>query len=259
MLPGRRVGALRNAGAGCATADLLAFVDADHELDPNWMAAAIAGMKNDRVAAVGADCLPPPRPTWVQSTYDGFRRHDAGRREVEWLGSGNMVVRRDPFLQIGGFDERLETCEDVDLCRRLRALGYLLLADEALRNIHYGDPGTLKQVFAGERWRGRDNVRVSLRPPFEWRTVASALIPLVTLGGLGAVAIGLAVADSPVIVSMGTIAMLGPVGLRTARTRGAFGSLRQFLQAGAVAAAYEGGRALALASRAGHATRRSAS
>jgi GT2 family glycosyltransferase len=45
--------------------------------------------------------------------------------QVDWVSGACMLVRRDPFEQAHGFDERYFLYwEDADLCRRLRALGY---------------------------------------------------------------------------------------------------------------------------------------
>ena len=59
-------------------------------------------------------------------------------------GAGNMVVRRSAFLKVGGFDESLTACGDVDLSNRLRRLGWTILNDSRLFNVHPGDPETLR-------------------------------------------------------------------------------------------------------------------
>jgi hypothetical protein len=256
-LPGPRVGELRNRAAAMARGDVLAFVDADHEIGPAWIGSAVAALGDGRTAAAGAPCHPPTPATWVQRFYDRLRRHPVAREPVDWLGSGNMAVRRSAFEEVGGFDTTLETCEDVDLCRKLRARGYAILADHRLRNVHYGDPATLRQVFLGELWRGRDNLRVSLRPPWSPRIVASAALSLANLAMATASLAGLLTwSRSGFAVAGVALAMLAVVvGLRAVlMTRRAV----EWPRALAVAAAYEAGRALALVGRFGHRRQRAA-
>ena len=257
-LPGGRLGALRNQGAETAQSSRLAFVDADHEIGPGWVTAAIDAMAPPDVAAVGAPCHSPKGGTWVQNTYNTLRRHSPGQQQVDWLGSGNLVVRRSAFQLVGGFDPALETCEDVDLCRKLRAAGHLLLSDDRLVNIHYGDPATLRHVFAGELWRGRDNLRVSFRHPRTWRIVTSAIIPALMLLALVVGLTGFAWGSTRSL-QMSVAALVLLLALPAAR---ALSMVRQPRRIGAlpsafvVACAYELGRALALATRAGYSLRR---
>ena len=118
--PGIRVSEVRNRAAGVARGEVLVFVDADHELDPNWIPHAIETLLASKAAAVGAGYYAPDDGTWVQKMYDSFRLRTPGLRRVDWLGSGSLAVWRRTFQEVGGFDNRLETCEDVDFCQRLR-------------------------------------------------------------------------------------------------------------------------------------------
>jgi glycosyltransferase involved in cell wall biosynthesis len=256
-----RVSELRNRGARQAAADVLAFVDADHEIAAGWVYAALDCLKTPGIGAVGALCHAPTDGTWVQRVYSHLRGALGGQQEVDWLGSGNMAVHRQAFDALGGFDTSLDTCEDVDLCHRLRASGHRVLSDSRLKNIHYGDPRTLREVFSSERWRGRDNLRVSFRRPIEWASVPSALIPIAHVV-LSAIALAGLLA-SPIVGRAGVVAagvcaalFFAPTGLRVARAAARNRRVRPttILQSFAVACAYDVGRALAVVSRAPHRT-----
>jgi GT2 family glycosyltransferase len=254
------VAALRNAGAAAARGEILAFVDADHQLDAGWLATLARCMRQESVAAAGAPYTAPPQGTWVQRRYDGLRERLAGRHEVDWLASGNMAVRRQVFESLGGFDEGLETCEDVDLCQRIRDSGGLIVGDEGLKSIHLGDPATLRGLFLGELWRGRDNLRASLRGPRDIRHLRSVLVPILYLIALLATAIGAASFRSTgVVVALSSLAVSGV--LSAVRTRHMVrrvqvGTFIDLLQAFAVAVVYDIARALALVVRVNHRTRR---
>jgi hypothetical protein len=260
-LPGLPVSELRNQGARAASGRVLAFVDADHEIAPDWVAAALDVFAADEaVAAVGAMCDPPAGGTWVQRTYGLLRRRPAGARDVEWLGSGNLAMRRDAFDRAGGFDTSLETCEDVDLCHRVRREGYRIREDSRLRNVHLGDPSTLGELFRGELWRGRDNLRVSLRAPFAIRELPSVLIPVADLVFLAAGVVGIALGSRPGLLTAG-LAAGGIMSAAAARaTRIVSQDSRTTLlgcgQALAVALVYDCARAFALVGRVGHDARK---
>jgi TRAP-type mannitol/chloroaromatic compound transport system permease large subunit len=260
-LPRLRVSAVRNKAASQAHADLLAFIDADHVIAPEWLSAACAILRGDaRVAGAGAEYHAPKEGTWVQRAYDCLRRHDVAARQTDWLPSGNLVVRSEVFRDLGGFDERLETCEDVDFCARLLRSGRMLVSDPRLHSIHLGDPRRLADVFLGELWRGRDNLKVTFRTARTWRSVASAMQPLVTvvvvIGGLvaaaafperSATALGAALTFVIAASLPRTLQML---------VRSPARSLRTLLHCSAVALVFDLGRAAALVARAGHSARR---
>jgi glycosyltransferase involved in cell wall biosynthesis len=258
-LPGLTVPALRNAAASEASGDLLAFVDADHELAPGWVAGALETMQDDTVGAAGAKYTAPPGGTWVQNMYGLLRGRTTGRGETDWLGSGNMVVSREAFEKIGGFDASLEACEDVDLCRRLRQAGYTIIGDERLRSIHHGDPGTLRALFRAERWRGRDNLRVSLRGSVNWRDLPSIVIPVLTLAAILTLGVSLAVkvaTGRPVggFALAAAALILAIAAMRSVRMTAGLDRPSPLTVAKALVAAlvYDAARAMALVGRAHH-------
>lgn len=258
-LPGLSVAALRNTASSEAKGEVLAFVDADHEIDPAWIASAVEDLDQPGVAMAGALCLPPRGGTWVQRMYDGLRGRTVGRHDVEWLGSGNMAVRRREFEKVSGFDESLETCEDVDLCQRLRATGARLIGDERLKNVHLGDPATLGALFRGELWRGRDNFLVSMRAKQTLRGLPSILFPMFSL-----VCLMMAVLNVLAVPFVGRIALFGAVGmllfplaLAGLRALRIIANARlvnpiDWVRAYVVALTYDTARTLALLMRAGH-------
>jgi Glycosyl transferase family 2 len=258
-LPGLRVSAVRNQAARLAQAPLLAFIDADHVLGRDWFTVARRLLAEPRIAAIGAEYEAPRDGTWVQRAYDRLRQRRSGTADVTWLPSGNLAIRADVFKEIGGFDETLETCEDVDLCRRLTVAAGRLVADEALASVHYGDPRTLGAVFTGEMWRGRDNLRVTFRPPMNLRSTLSALQPLVTVALL-VVAMLLMLVDwrhaPQFALAAGAFLLLASLP-RTAQmaARGPDRSLPVLAQCLVVAIAFDLGRAAAIVLRATHATR----
>jgi hypothetical protein len=264
-VPEGSVGQLRNRGAAIARGPALAFVDADNEIAPGWVSAALENLGRDpSIVAAGAPYSAPLGGNWVQRAYDSLRSHQRGVVDTEWLGSGNLVIRRQTFERIGGFDGTLQTCEDVDLCRRVRALGLRLVADSRMRSIHHGDPQTLRAVFFGELWRGRDNLRVSVRPPVTLRVLASLAVSALQLVSLIAIlGGGIAVFVAPLsqgvaFAAAGAAVFATIVVLRAARmiAKRDGGGLMSGPGTVLVAGTYELARALALAVGASHGRRR---
>jgi GT2 family glycosyltransferase len=242
---------------------LLAFVDADQELAPGWLTAAADLLDPPSVWAAGADYHAPADGTWVQRVYDRFRNHTVGPVPVDWLPSGNLVVRRTAFDRIGGFDTSLESCEDVDFCRRIREAGGTLVESAALKSIHHGDPRTLRALFLSELWRGRDNLRVSLRERLTLRSAPSVLIPVAYLMGLAVFIAGLVLSLAGggfTLAASGAVIALGLTTLRALRLSWRAvpgeGRLTVLSRAWLVAATYDAARALALVTRASHDMRR---
>ncbi|WP_169457998.1 glycosyltransferase [Ottowia thiooxydans] len=67
-----------------------------------------------------------PTPARLLARYLGARKHEVpAGGEPDWVNAACLLVRREAYEQISGFDERYHMyCEDVDFCIRLRLAGW---------------------------------------------------------------------------------------------------------------------------------------
>jgi GT2 family glycosyltransferase len=70
---------------------------------------------------------------------------------------------REDFLQIGGFDETIQTNEDYELCERARAAGMQVRAFPQIGVIHLGTAQSLRVFFHKQAWHGTHVIKVFLR------------------------------------------------------------------------------------------------
>jgi GT2 family glycosyltransferase len=151
-----------NRGIEAAGGELVALVNTDVELAPDWLART-AGAVEDGVAAVACKMLDLADPSRVYDAGDVLRRDgaceqrgrflpDDGRwdapGEVFGACAGAALYRRDAVLAVGGFDERyFAYLEDVDLALRLRLAGWRCRYEPAVA-LHAGE-GSSGQLPGG--------------------------------------------------------------------------------------------------------------
>jgi len=84
----------------------------------------------------------------------GFNPVPGGPTPIEWLGSGNSLVRRSAFVSAGGFsDFFLHRCtinEDVDLGLKLRKVGRIMFCPAARMAHHHAPVGRVSNFVAAE-------------------------------------------------------------------------------------------------------------
>jgi len=175
--PGLSISALRNFGASVAKGRILAFMDADCTVAEDWLSAASRHAGVEKISCYGSPPEIPESPTWVQSTWYNVRRKNTGVSKVPWLESMNMFVPKEVFGSVGGFNESLLTCEDVDLSYRLSKHG-AILSDTTIRAVHHGEAKTLSEFFRKERWRGQSNMAGIKGHGFRFDELPSALLPV---------------------------------------------------------------------------------
>lgn len=175
--PGVSISALRNYGAKMAKGAILAFVDVDCIVDESWMKAASRYFGDEKVVCFGSTPEIPVNSTWVQKAWYINKHGRKEVQEVDWLESMNLFVKKTVFNEIGGFNERLETCEDVDLCYRL-GQKHTIVSDKRIKSIHLGEAKTLKEFFEKEVWRGQSNLKGIREHGITLKEAPSIILPL---------------------------------------------------------------------------------
>jgi GT2 family glycosyltransferase len=79
-----------------------------------------------------------PRAAWTDELIRDPRAYRQAATP-DWLSGACLLVRRDAFEAVGGFDESFFLyCEDTDLCRRLRSAGHTILFEPGATVRHAG-------------------------------------------------------------------------------------------------------------------------
>ena len=82
--------------------------------------------------------LPPARPILGRFSHQHWVGYDRPHR-VNWVTGAYLWIRREVFSKAGGFDEALFMyCEDVDLCYRVRKLGFDVWFFPDVPIVHFG-------------------------------------------------------------------------------------------------------------------------
>ena len=110
--PSGFVSHVRNEGAREARAALVAFVDADCTVLPGWYDAVVTLLSETTVGVAGCRHEIPVSATWCQQVWhDAQLRREQTTSGVPYVPAGNFAMRRELFLSVGGFDEKLESAK----------------------------------------------------------------------------------------------------------------------------------------------------
>ncbi|MEW6386273.1 MAG: glycosyltransferase [Thermodesulfobacteriota bacterium] len=132
-----------NQGARAARGRNLVFLNNDTVVTPGWLAELLAGGRQaEDIGIVGAKLLYPDDTVQhagvvftqlknVAHIYKNFDKdHPAVNkvREYQAVTAACLLIKKDLFFQAGLFDERyLNGIEDLDLCFKIRRMGYRVI------------------------------------------------------------------------------------------------------------------------------------
>ena len=142
-----------NAGAAAARGEFLLFLNNDTQVTPGWLDAllqcfadhpdcGIAGSKlvypDGRLQEAGALVF-ADGSCWTTGRFEPRQAATfRWRREVDYVSGAALLIRREVFRQVGGFDMRYAPAyyEDVDLAFAVRRLGLRVYYEPASTVIH---------------------------------------------------------------------------------------------------------------------------
>ena len=175
--PHGSIARLRNLGAACSASEMVAFLDADCLVARDWLCSCIAVLADERIGLTGTPAVPDlADATWVELAW---YRLTAGEQRPDfpnWIGSSNMLMSRQLFNNIGGFDEHLTTAEDVNLCHKIRQTRLVCL-NKALVTIHLRESKTLGSLLRRELWRGKGSIRQFMESKRKRDDALSVIVP----------------------------------------------------------------------------------
>jgi len=182
-------GGARMLGFAAVPGDWVLFVDADTEVDPDWVSHALAAAgTEERVAGYGGRT--------EERVTDGIREW-AGDRDLYRVGDRErdvvllinpVLYRRAALLEVGGYDPRLGAEEDFELGLRLTRAGWRLrlLARPAGRHWNAPRPSfaeVRRRWAVGLTFGPGEALRLYLGRPGFATLLARQRLPLAMLGG----------------------------------------------------------------------------
>lgn len=183
----RSVYAARNEAAEATSAPWLLFVDGDCRLPPDLLERYFDPEPAPGVGAVAGEVAGEPGQTGLIPRYIRSRRHleqqvnmDIGYRPA--AVTANLLVRREAFEEIGGFQEYTRSGGDVDLSWRVQAAGWALELNPgaSVHHEHRTSVNALltqaRRIGAGNTWLARRHpgYRAGLGPRFFLRAAVGA-------------------------------------------------------------------------------------
>lgn len=124
----------RNLGVRNTNRDIIVFLDSDQIVcSPDWLDAGLYILNMYNIGCVGWCGGWFLKNSIIGITTDNLKdlsinKGQLYRNDMAFLGSGGMLIKRDIFDKIGGFDENYDpTCfEDTDLSLKIRKEGFKL-------------------------------------------------------------------------------------------------------------------------------------
>ncbi len=162
--------AARNLGVKEAAGEIILFTDSDCIVSHNWIETMLQSFNQEGVIGVkgaysgGSETL-TARFTQIEfeERYELLKRAE----RTDMLDTYAAAIKRDIFLELGGFDESFPEAsnEDTELSYKLSSLNYKLIFNPHALVHHLGHPETILKYFRQKFQRGYWRTAVYRRFP----------------------------------------------------------------------------------------------
>jgi GT2 family glycosyltransferase len=180
VLPKLTIGQLRNEGVRRSESPVVGFIDSDCEVSCDWITSVLKHFEDESVAVVGCMYNLPHQASFLEKYWIGNPNDSIS--EDCLIPAGNMAVSKRIFDIMGGFNEKLISGEDVYLLYKARFFGYKTISDPDIKNIHYGNPKTIFDLYRKEVWYGiwGDSI-ISRLKAFDKAFIASNIVLMIVI------------------------------------------------------------------------------
>jgi len=181
-------GAGNNVGARIAKGDILLFLNPDTEIiSKNIEDIFSLFQKNDKLGIIGSqlwldDNKIQPWSVGYEISLLNLIKNNLGltsgqniwqakeKVEADWVSGAALFIRKDTFEKTGGFDEKFFMYfEDMDLCKRVRARGNIILYNPNFKVRHIGGRSYPEKNFQKkDYYKAQEYYFKKHRNFFEW-------------------------------------------------------------------------------------------